>query len=197
MARHISNSLLSIHSFPITLDSKQSHSSIWKSKNVFLSSSWWKREWFCISSFSSWWCHLTAPVSAKQARSKPKEVLQTGQFVKQPWGHTIHSLVMQTPCFVQVQPGPVLFFKQRKSPKRTAGKYIFQASNKSGGPPWFEALWLKELFLYSSKHFQYKGKILLLLTPCGHSLHSGNTFYPACYNGREIYSNFTEVVAYL
>ena len=76
MARHISNSLLSVHGFPVTLDSKQSHSSIWKSKNVFLSSAWWKREWFCISTFSSWRCHLTAPASAKQARSKPKEALQ-------------------------------------------------------------------------------------------------------------------------
>ena len=61
-----------------------------------------------------------ASPGAKQVRSTPREGL-AALSCSEALG-TRRSLVLSTPRFVQVQPGPVLLFKQRKSQKGTAGK---------------------------------------------------------------------------
>lgn len=65
-----------------------------------------------------------APVSAEQAKNKPN----CYRPMVSVWSGlgTHHSLVLLAPCFVQAEPGPVLFFKQGKSSDWKAGKFIFK-----------------------------------------------------------------------
>ena len=112
---------------------------------------------------------------------------------------TRHSLGLQAPCFVQVQPGPVLFFRQGKSPYWTAGKYIFK--------PTISQLVLRGLKPYDwtnssctpQSTFNKKGKSCCPLPTA--ALHFSATeweyFLPSCSNSHKIHSDFTEVEAYL
>lgn len=86
---------------------------------------------------ATWW---RPQVQKRNQQAQPKATYHQSA-CKEALG-THNSLVLQIPCFVQVQPGPVLFFKQRKFHKGTAGKINFQASTKSVGPLQFEVLWL-------------------------------------------------------